>query len=230
MKSFTWQAICIVGALAALVSFPRVSAAFDCSFGGVISPPLPEDLSDPGECIATGSIKANGDLVVDAASTTKFDVEGGMTLRIRKVAGSSGSLFIEEDGKMSSESDDVFDPVVIEAAGELHNAGILNITAASDSIRLRAVGDLTLHGTTNLDAAQVKLESVKGNITIDGATLTSRTNTLDIVAPHGTITVSNSTFSAGNGTSQCRFTVGGTFTDGGGNTFYLCASHPMRNL
>jgi hypothetical protein len=222
MKTFTWQAICFAGALAALVSFPHVSsAAQDCSFGGVISPPLPADV---GECIATGAIKAKGTLdVTEDATGGEFDVEDGMTLRIYRSGSSPGDLLIELgaafDAGVFGEETLVSEPIVIEAAGEIHNGGVLSLVAPSDSIRLRAGSDITLHGDADiLNAAQVKLVS-GGDITLVNANITSRTNTVDIVAS-GDILVSESTLSAKDGKGKCRFTVGGDFMDGGDNTYH----------
>ena len=133
MKTFTWQAICIVGALAALLSFPGISsAAHDCTFGGAISPALP---TDGDECIASGAVTAIGVLEVDTASTSEFDIEGGVTLRIRRPGhGSSepGSLIVDSDGFVDGGCDealgsDVFLPVVIDAADDIDNDGILTI-------------------------------------------------------------------------------------------------------
>ena len=104
MKTFTWQAICIVGALAALLSFPGISAAFDCTFGGAISPALP---TDGDECIASGAVTAIGVLEVDTASTSEFDIEGGVALRIKRPGhGSSepGSLIVDSDGFVAGDA------------------------------------------------------------------------------------------------------------------------------
>jgi hypothetical protein len=208
--------------MAALISFPRVSVAIDCSFGGVISPPLPDDVD---ECIASGSIKANGTLVVDD-SIDEFDVEDRMSLRIRATASSEGSLIIESGalfeagGDPTAEETLISDPIVIDAAGEIDNDGVLELVAAEDSIRLRAGHDILLHGDRDiLDAQSVRVESKLGDIVIENAILTSRSTLLDIRASKGNITVTGSTLSSRDGDGRCRFVVGGAFIDGGGNTF-----------
>src|SRR5713101_6861274 len=229
MKTFTWQAICIVGALAALLSFPGISsAAHDCTFGGAISPALP---TDGDECIASGAITAIGVLEVDTASTSEFDIEGGVTLRIRRAGhGSSeaGSVIVDSDGFVVGGCDealgsDVFLPVVIDAVDDIENDGTLTICNLRQGVTLRAAnGDMTLDGdSTFLEGSQVKLASDKGDITLDGATIISDKGTVDVAAPRGTITATNSTFTAKDGTRACRFT--GAFVDGGGNTFNCSA-------
>jgi hypothetical protein len=231
MKTFTWQAICIVGALAALVSFPGISsAAHDCTFGGAISPALP---TDGDECVASGAVTAIGVLEVDTASTSEFDIEGGAVLRIKRPGhGSSvpGSLIVDDSAIVDGGCDvddppnDVFQPVSIDAADDIDNDGTLTICNSRQGVSLRAAnGDIDLDGDdTYLEGSQVKLSSDKGDISLDGATIVSDKGTVDVVAPHGTITATNSTFSAQDGKKACRFT--GTFVNGGGNDFTGCSA------
>ncbi len=228
MKTFTWQAICIVGALAALVSFPGISAAFDCTFGGVISPALPNDGS---ECVASGAVTAIGVLEVDTASTSEFDIEGGVTLRIKRPghgSGEPGSLIVDDYATVDGGCDeggpsDVFQPVSIDAADDIDNNGTLTICNVRQGVSLRAAnGDIDLDGyDTYLEGSQVKLSSDKGDIFLYGATIVSDKGTVDVAAPRGTITATNSTFTAKDGTRACRFT--GAFVDNGGNTFNCSA-------
>src|SRR5262249_19487392 len=163
----------------------------------------------------------NGTLVVDD-SIDEFDVEDRMSLRIRATDSSDGSLIIESGalfeagGDPTTEESLISDPVVIDAAGEIDNDGVLELVAAEDSSRVRAGHDILLHGDVDiLDAQSVRVETKLGNIVIENAILTSRSTLLDIRAPKGNITVTSSTLSSRDGDGTCRFVVGGAFIDGG---------------
>jgi len=234
MKSLRWYVGCVATVLAASVFYPRASFAVDCSYGGVFQPPLP---FVGGVCIASGSLRSRGSLLLDPSSGWMF-IEQGLKLSVVEEPQQNfpfvllpGTLFIPPGGVLGTHQP-VLNPVQITAAGAIINNGYaLNLWAPTDPVIVRAAKGISFHGdpvifdpSTFMLGDTVKVETTSGNISVDNASFVSVGDDADVsfVAPRGNITFTNTTiFVLKNGTEVgvCNFQVkkaGGSVTFGAG--------------
>jgi hypothetical protein len=236
----TWKRLITGVAIASLtlLSYPGVSFGLDCSYCGVFDPALP---NDGNVCLASGSVRANGGLFIDANNPLFVGGQPGVALRlVEQPQGCApfflpGSLVIS--GGIVGTVGGTLDPMTFDAPGTIENiGGTLNLVAPLDPVQLQAGKGISLKGhvVPNLDSTlligdTVKLATTRGNITLDNATLVSWGDNADVslVAPRGNITLTNSilfVLQDGVEISTCNFQVkkvGGTVTFGTG-TVLVC--------
>jgi hypothetical protein len=236
----TWKGLIAGIAVVSLtsISYPGVSFGLDCSYSGVFDPPLP--IVNNNSCAASGSLTARGSLFIDASSALFINPQGA-TIRITEEPQGFPSTFIPGSltisGGIVGTTQPILSPIEFSAPGQINNfAGILNLIAPTDPVRLKAGKGITLQGTPvpNLNSTlvigdTVELETTRGSITLDNTTLVSWGDNADIrlTAPRGNITLTNSAlFVLQNGVevSTCNFQAkknGGTVTFGSG-TVLVC--------
>ncbi|MBI3797438.1 MAG: hypothetical protein HY268_10800, partial [Deltaproteobacteria bacterium] len=186
MRTLRWSVGRIFMALTALAFFPNLSVALDCSYNHAFKPPLPAD-SGGTSCVASKSLKSHGEVEIPADSP--LEVDEGVILRLRNSGESPGSLMIDPNASLVSGGSELEDPVVIEAAQDFISKGHLQLYAPEQILRLRGTTSLQLLGTgatgnTEITADSIKLESSKGDITLDGVSISAE-YVLDINAPKG---------------------------------------------
>ena len=202
MRTLRWSVGRIFMALTALAFFPSLGAAQDCSYNHAFNPPLPVS-SGGTSCVASESLKSRGLVVIPEDSP--LEVDGGVILRIRNFHESPGSLIIDPDASLVTGGSELEDPVVIEAAQDFISNGHLQLDAPEQILRLRGATSLQLLGNTEIIADSIKLESSKGDIILDGVSISAE-YVLDINAPKGHITIKNSIFRVTTraGAGPCR--------------------------
>src|SRR6266852_3935691 len=167
MRTLRWQAIGLFATLTAFISFPRLSAAPDCSYNNAFIPPLP--VGGVG-CVASGSLKSTGKVQIPASSS--LEVKKGVILKLRSAGGSPGSLVIQLNGSLVSgvSFPELSDSVNIDADTAILSNGYFQLSVPEDILRLRAAaGSIQLlgkgaTGSTIIEGDSIKLESAKGNI------------------------------------------------------------------
>jgi hypothetical protein len=206
-----------------LLSYPRDSFAIDCSYGGVIQPPLP---IEDGLCIASGTVRTTGSLILDPSSALFYT--GGLKLLVREEPNQQfpfvqipGTLLIPPGGVLGTHPP-VLNPVEITAAGAIiMNGGFaFNLWAPTDPITVRAAkGGISLQGdfqnspflpTTFMLGDTVKVEATRGNITVNNASFNSIGDSADVsfVAPRGSITFTDTlivVLKEGSEVGECTF-------------------------
>lgn len=208
MRAWQWWTSNISVVLVALAFCPNLSVALDCSYNKAFNPPLPVGGVKKDICVASGSLKSKRVLQI-TASLPKLEVQEGIVLKLRSSGDSPGSLIIDENGSLSGT--ELSDSVIIDAAKEIISNGHLQLSAPEDILRLRAAKSIQLlgqgtTGNTALEGDSVKLESSKGNIILDGVSISAE-YVLEINAFKGDMTIKNSTFSVGEvgeGAGPCR--------------------------
>jgi hypothetical protein len=183
----------------------------DCSYGGAFDPPLTDVSPLDGFCEVSGPRKALGTVVVDPLNPLEF--LGATTLKVTQeqptlppgspslaqgafdVIGGIVETFIIPQTSPGS--------IKIDAAGEIRNlGGIMFLTAPFDQLRLKARLSIILEGpnfgqppffppSTLLQGDPVKLQTSKGNISVQNAAIVSLNNIMDFVAPKGVVSLHN---------------------------------------
>jgi hypothetical protein len=195
-----------------LISYPGVSFGQDCSYSEVFNPPLP---SQSGFCVASGSLKSGGSLLVTASNW--LFVTQNLQLRVNEqplqgfpFTPIPGSLRLAPGGVLGT-IQPVLDPIQINAVGAIINdQGALNLFAPNDTVTLTAGKGISLDGNPAIGfdpsslvvADTIKLQTTKGNIFLDNNTvLLSIGDQADVslVAPRGTITVNGTIAVVRNG-------------------------------
>jgi hypothetical protein len=221
----TWKGLIAGVAIASmtLLSHPRNSFAIDCSYGGVITPPLP---IDEGVCLASGTVRTTGSLILDPSSWMFFSQ--GLKLLVREEPNQQfpfvqlpGTLLIPPGGVIGTRVP-VLNPVEISAAGAIiMNGGFaFNLWAPTDPITVRAAkGNVDLQGdaqnspflpTTFMLGDTVKVEATRGNIIVNNASFNSIGDSADVsfVAPRGSITFTDTlifVLKEGSEIGECTF-------------------------
>jgi hypothetical protein len=218
----TWKGLITSIAITAvaLISYPRASFAIDCSYGGVIQPPLP---IQNGLCIASGTIRTKGSLLVDANSWLFYTQ--GLKLTVNEEPQQKfpfvqlpGTLLVQPGGVFGT-NQPVSNPVQIIAAGAIINNGFaFNLWAPADPLIVKAAKGISLQGnpaggfdpSTFMLADTIKVETTRGNITVDNASFLSAGDEADVsfVAPGGNITFTNTTIfvlKSGTDVGTCTF-------------------------